>query len=221
MKDFNELYDKTVQCPICNNEFVTKKVRTSRLRLIKRDEDFLSHYNVENPIKYNVFVCPISAYHSKFSDITIADCKVVRENISSKWKRRDFGAYRSLEESIESYKLALINSTLLNHTNLEIGNLSLNLAWLYRLKQSEDDEKRFLNLTKEHFIKAYNFESLTATNMDDSKLSYLIGEISRRLEQREDALSWFNICLNLPSTRMNPTIDTMVREQWRLTKEMN
>ncbi|NLJ78659.1 MAG: DUF2225 domain-containing protein, partial [Tissierellia bacterium] len=34
-----ELYDKEAECSLCRFEFTTKKVRVSRLRLVKRDAD--------------------------------------------------------------------------------------------------------------------------------------------------------------------------------------
>lgn len=217
-----ELYDKRLDCPVCNNEFSTKKVRASRLRLIKRDEDFLNHYNEENPIKYNVFVCPncgYAAFENRFEEIKKDQIPIVLKNISSKWKKREFGGVRDVNEAIEAYKLVLINGTLLNSSKLEKGNTCLNLGWLYRLKDEKDEENRFLRLARDQFIEAYNTESLAGTNMDDSKLSYLIGELSRRIDDKEDALTWFNTCLGLPSTKMNPALDNMAREQWRLTRE--
>lgn len=226
MNEPKELYDKEVDCPVCSNEFTTKKVRTSRLRLVKRDEDFLSYYNIENPIKYNILVCPncgYANYENKFHEIRSKEIDLVKENILPKWNKRDFGGVRSLDKAIETYKLALINSTLINSSKLQLGNVCLNLAWLYRLKEEDNrkdnEEERFIILSRDNFIKAYNMESLSGSNMDEGKLSYLIGELSRRIGDREEALSWFNTSLSLESTKMNPAIDNIVREQWRITKE--
>ncbi len=221
MSEPKELYDKEVDCPVCSNEFKTKKVRTSRLRLLKRDGDFLSYYNIENPLKYNIFVCPdcgYANYENKFHEINNAEINLVKENISPKWKKRDFGGVRNPEKAIETYKLALINSTTIGCSKLQIGNICLNLAWLYRMIE-DSEEKRFLTLARDNFIGAYNTESLAGTNTDDGKLSYLIGELSRRIGDKEKALSWFNTSLGLESTRMNPAIDALVREQWRLTRD--
>lgn len=224
MSEVKELYDKEVDCPVCKNKFTTKKVRTSRLRLLKRDEDFLNYYNVESPIKYNIFVCPncgYSNYENKFNEIRYIEIDLIKKNIWPKWHKRDFGGVRSLDKSIEAYKLALITSTLLNSSKLQLGNLCLNIAWLYRLKQDKkiEIEERFLQLARNNFIEVYNNESLVGSNMDDGKLSYLIGELSRRIGDKKNALSWFNTCLRLNSTKMNPTINNMAREQWRLAKE--
>ncbi len=223
LKEAEELYDKQLECPVCNEAFSTKKVRTSRLRLMHRDEDFLNHYNKENPIKYNVYVCPNCGYaacYNSFEDIGANKIPLILDSISRRWHKRSFGGVRSLDESIETYKLALISYNLIGKSNLELGNILLNIAWLYRLKQTQDEELRFIQLARKRFIQAYNLESLAGTNMNDSKLSYLIGELSRRLDERDEALSWFNICISLPSTKMNPTIDNMAREQWRITKNI-
>lgn len=223
MTEANELFDKNVECPVCSKEFTTKKVRMSKLRILKRDEDFLNYYNTENPIKYSIFVCPncgYAAFENKFDDIRKDQVGVIIDNISSRWNKRDFGGIRSLDEGIESYKLALFVGTLLKAKKLEQGNICLNLGWLYRLEEKKNEEARFLKLARDQFIEAYNTESLAGSNMDDSKLSYLIGELSRRINDREEALSWFNTCLSLASTRMNPALNDMAREQWRLAKEM-
>lgn len=223
MTEVNELFDKNVKCPVCSKEFATKKVRTSKLRLLKRDEDFLNYYNAENPIKYNVFVCPLCGYaasENKFNDIRKDQVGIIIDNISSRWNSRDFGGLRDLDEAIESYKLALLAGSLLKAKKLEQGNICLNIGWLYRLKENKDEEIRFLKLARDQFVDAYNTESLSGTNMDDSKLSYLIGELSRRIDDKDEALSWFNTCLNLHSTKMNPGLNDMAREQWRLVKEM-
>lgn len=223
MTEINELFDKKIECPVCSKEFTTQKVRASKLRLVKRDEDFLNHYNTENPIKYSIFVCPNCGYaatENKFEEIKKDQIGIIIDNISSRWKKRDFGGIRDLDEAIESYKLALVSGSLLKATKLEQGNICLNIGWLHRLKEDKNQEMRFLKLARDQFIEAYNNESLTGTNMDDSKLSYLVGELSRRLNEKEESLLWFNICLGLSSTKMNPALNDMAKEQWRLAREI-
>ena len=221
MGDPMELFDKTVECTCCNLKFMTKKIRSSRLRLEKRDSDFLNHYKGENPIKYNIFVCPncgYSAPESKYKSMQNAEKEIIQSNITLNWVQRDFGGIRSNEQGIESYKLALLQGTLLNYSKLELGNICLNIAWLYRMEEDEE-EKRFINLARKKFIDAYNEESLAGTNMTEEKLTYLIAELSRRIGEKETALTWFNICLNNPNIKMNPALEDMAREQWRLIRD--
>lgn len=223
MAKIGELFDKSVTCPSCKQKFTTKKVRVSRLRVRERDTDFLNHYtNDEYPLKYIVFVCPFcgyAAYENKYLGITENQIKIIKKDISLKWVERDFGGIRSLPEAIETQKLALLQGSILKYNKLELGNICLNIGWLYRIMKNKDEEMRFLTLSRNSFIESYNKESLSGTNMDESKLSYLIGELSRRIGEKEVALTWFNLCLGLASTNMNPSLSKMVREQWRLVRE--
>lgn len=110
MTRIKELYDKEMVCSCCKGKFITKKVRNSRLRLVKRDEDFLNHYKTENPIKYNIFVCPncgYAAYENKYESIKQDEINIIQKNITLNWVQRDFGQVRSKQQAIETYKLAL------------------------------------------------------------------------------------------------------------------
>lgn len=223
MTESKVLFDKDIKCPGCLKGFTTKKVRTSRLRLLKRDEDFLNYYNDVNPISYSVFVCPNCGYaasENKFEGISKEGINLIKSNISSRWTKRDFGGVRDTEHAIETYKLALLQGTMLGYTNLELANICLNIGWLFRIKDEEDEEMRFLVLARDKFIEAYNNESLSGTSMDDAKITYLIAELSRRISEEDEALKWFTICLGLPGIKMNPALDSMAREQWRLTKDL-
>ncbi|MBV1818100.1 DUF2225 domain-containing protein [Anaerosalibacter bizertensis] len=222
MEKVEELYDKKVQCPVCNQEFITNKVRTSKLRLIKRDSDFLTYYEGENPIKYNVFVCQHCGYASmedKFHNINSKEKKIILDKVSSKWNKRSFSGRRSIEKSIEAYKLSLYCGQLLNFEKYNLANICLRTAWLYRIKKDSNEEKRFLHFTLDLYREAYYNEYLTDSTMDELTLTYLIGEISRRLGKKEEALNWFNNVLRNPEIKDNRVIERMTREQWQLAKE--
>lgn len=221
MLEVGELYDKDVECPICDNEFKTKKVRTSRLRLVKRDGDFLSYYKGENPIKYSIFICPNCGYagsESNYESVTDENKKIILNEITPRWNKRSFGNKRSIDEALVTYKLAFHIGQLLDYKKIEQGFLSLNIAGLYRMKESEE-ELRFLKITKDLFEEGYKRESLVGTNMDELKLSYLIGEINRRLGNEDFALKWFNLVISNPEIQFNSMLETMVRGQWSLIRE--
>lgn len=221
MTKINLLYHKEITCPVCNNEFSSKKVRFSKLRLIKRDEDFLSYYEDINPLVYNIFVCPncgYSATEDKYKELSQEDRKIILDKISAKWNKRSYGDIRDIEDGIESHKLALYIGELLKFKKIELGSLCLNIAWLYRMKKDKE-EYRFLELTKELYEDAYYNESLIGTNMDQLRLSYLIGEINRRLGNKDKAVKWFNTVISNPDLQFNKALETMAREQWRLTRE--
>ena len=221
LTEAKELFDKAMDCPCCKGKFITKKVRSSRLRLEKRDEDFLNHYKTENPIKYNIFVCPncgYAAYENKYESIKENEMNIIQANITLNWVQRDFGEVRNNQQAIEAYKLALLQGSMLGYSKLELANICLNIGWLNRMDENEEEE-RFLILARDQFIEAYNNESLSGTNMTEEKLTYLVAELSRRIGEKETALSWFNTCLNNPNIKMDPALEDMAREQWRLTRE--
>lgn len=217
-----ELFDKTMDCPCCKRKFITKKIRSSRLRLDKRDADFLNYYKTENPIKYNIFVCPncgYSAYENNYETIKEEEINIIQSKITLNWEQRDFGGVRSNQQALEAYKLALLQGTMLSYSKLALGNICLNIGWLNRMEEDNEEEERFLTLARNQFIEAYEEESLLGTNMTEEKLTYLIAELARRTGDKELALTWFNITLNNPNIRMNHALEEMAREQWRLTRE--
>lgn len=221
MTNINKLYEKKILCPICNEEFITQKVRFSKLRLIRRDKDFFSYYEGLNPLKYSIFVCPncgFSATENKYVNISEEEKKIILKEISSKWNKRAYGGIRSIDDGIGSHKLALYIGNLLDYNKIDLGSLCLSIAWLYRLKQDEE-EYRFLELAVNLYEEGYYTESLVGTNMDELRLGYLIGELNRRLGNREKAIKWFNTVISNPELKFNSMLENMVREQWRLTRE--
>ena len=217
-----QLYDKNVNCPLCSTKFFTKQVRTKALRLIKQDKDFMPHYQGENPIKYIVFVCPNCGYaatEEKFDFVYGWEKEKILKEVSSKWRKRSYGGIRTLDEAIDTCKLALYVGQLLEESKLYLGSIALNTAWLYRLKEDKDEERRFLNIARKLYEEAYYKEDLLGSNMDEFKLAYLIGELNRRLGEVENAIKWFNIVVSKPNSNLNPTVRKLAVEQWRLAKE--
>ncbi|QIB26457.1 DUF2225 domain-containing protein [Caloranaerobacter azorensis] len=216
-----ELYTKKVKCPVCKNDFTTSKVKSSKLRIEKRDTDFFTYYRGENPLKYSVFVCPECGYAAleyKFDKIKSKDIEVIKQNVSDKWIKREFSLKRSVDEAIVCYKLALYCGQLLNFKNYDLGNITLRLAWMNRLNENSKEEERFLKLSAELFEKAYYNEDIPSTPFDELSLAYLIGELYRRLGDREEALKWFSKVISNRAVKNNPRLDKLVRDQWYLVK---
>jgi len=215
-----EIYRKKLKCPSCANEFTSTKVKSSKLRVDKRDSDFLVYYKGENPIKYNVFVCPHCGYAAQeinFDKLNHNKVEVVSRYITSKWKRKDYTGVRTIEDAIECNKLALYCGELIGLKKLELGNICLRLAWLYRMIDKED-ENRFLQNAVALFEEAYLNESLVGSTLDEVTLAYLIGELYRRTGQNSLAISWFEKAVSNPLIKTNPRVENLAREQWSLAK---
>lgn len=65
------LFDKKMQCPVCDKEFKSKTVKTGKPRLLGSDSDLRPKYSGIDSIKYDAIVCPNCGYAalSRFLDI--------------------------------------------------------------------------------------------------------------------------------------------------------
>ncbi|SHH28573.1 DUF2225 domain-containing protein [Tepidibacter thalassicus] len=217
-----ELYDKKVKCPVCRNEFTTKKVKTSALRILKRDTDFCVHYKTVNPYFYGIWVCPKCGYaasESKFNSIKISQQSIIREKVTSLWRERDYGLKRDVDTAIECYKLALYEGDILNWENSYIGGLCLKLSWLYRYKKEEKLEEKFQKFALDIFTYSFSKERFPIAGMDSASLAYLIGELNRKFKNYEQSIKWFQMALKDPNIKRKRFLENMVREQWMLTTE--
>lgn len=216
------LYQKKVKCPICNNDFTTSKMRSTKVRIDKVDGDLMNHYIGENPTKYQVFVCPkcgYSAMENSFNSIRAAQKEIIKKHVSEKWKPREYSGPRTDDDAIECYMLALYCGQLIGLKKYELGNIALRIAWFYRAKGNSNEEIRFLQNALELFEQAFYTEDLTRSSMDEITMSYLIGELHRRLGRKKDAIVWFGKTVSNPLIKDNPRIENLAREQWALAKE--
>ena len=56
------VFDKTYTCPVCDNEFKSKMVRTGKVRLAGADSDLRPRYLVVDSLKYDAVLCPKCGY---------------------------------------------------------------------------------------------------------------------------------------------------------------
>ncbi|MBS4536592.1 DUF2225 domain-containing protein [Clostridium sp. D2Q-14] len=220
-KNIIELYDKNLICPVCGNKYTTKKVKSSKLRAVKRDSDLMTYYRGENPIIYAVVVCNKCGFaylDSELEDIKDKYKEIILDGITKKISNKNYTNERTIEQSEKTYKLALYCGELINSKKIYLASLVLRLAWLYRFKEDIYNENRFLKNAMESFKYAYERESLKKSSFDKKTVEYLIGEINRRIGNKKDAIKWFNIVISdNPGTSMR--IENLAREQWQKTKE--
>ncbi|SKC75827.1 DUF2225 domain-containing protein [Maledivibacter halophilus] len=216
------LYEKNIICPICNNKFTTKKVKTSAIRVSKRDTDFCPYYEGENPLFYGVFVCEHCGYAALEGGFSITKPEENKEKIlntiSPKWNPRSYGGRRDIDEAIEAYKLALLCCDVLNEKSSIQGKLCLRLAWFYRYK-NEKEEKKFIDFTINFFEKAYTGERISGNEDEEVIVLYLLGELNRRAEKFSKSIIWFDKTLSNPQIKRKRHIELKARDQWSLARE--
>lgn len=189
------LFFKEILCPVCENKFMTLAVKTNAPRVKSRDSDFFIRYSNENPYFYEVWICSNCGYSAlkvDFEKIRKYQIKLVKDKITPKWINRDYPIPFNEKVAIERYKLALLNSVIIENKSSTKAMICLKIAWMYRLLSDEVNEKNYLNQALLSFNDTYSNEKLPVYGLDKFSIMFLIGEINRRLGEEKIALRWFS-----------------------------
>lgn len=191
----SHLYDRQVTCPVCENVFKARSVKTSSYRVIKQDSDFFINYALINPYFYDVWICNgcgYSAMKNDFSKIRNFQVDSIKQKITSKWSGKNYPDVYDINIAIERYKLSLLNYFVMEAKSSKKAMNCLKLAWMYRLLEDQANELVFLNQALEGFNEAYFNEDFPIYGMDKFTCMYLIGELNRRVGNNSEAMSWFS-----------------------------
>lgn len=217
------LYSKSYTCPVCEEKFTSKKVKTSAIRTISREADYYTKYVSDDPTWYEIVVCPncgYSAFEAGYQDLTIAQKALLEKTMKPKWKKRDFGGERTITEAIETHMIAMICYQVIAAKKTTVGKLCLRLAWLYRTLNDEK-ELTFLESAVRNLEDAYTNERLDEDKPNEINVVYLLGELNRRLGRYTEAGRWFGLLLADPELKKIRHMEVKVREQMSQTREDN
>jgi uncharacterized protein (DUF2225 family) len=213
----NHLFDKQIVCPVCNSHFKTKTVKSKSPRVLSKDSDFFIRYLTVNPYFYDVIICNSCGYaamRSDFEKLKSYKKELVLSNVTPKWKPREYPAVLDEKSAIERFKLALLNSVLIDLPNSTKAMISLKIAWMYRLLNDTDQETNFLRQALEGFNNAYIYEIFPIYGLQRDSLMYLLGELNRKLGNTHDALLWFS------KTIVSINSSSRVKEMARIGKDL-
>jgi len=209
------LFQVKVQCPCCENTFSSSRVRPSFRKATRTDSDFCSHYRDEvNPDFYVVRVCPNCGYAStenSLQELAPKQKELYKNRIGKSWVRRDYGGQRTWEEALDCYKLALLCAQTVGDKDRVTAGLLHHIAWMYRLRDNQEQERRFLRYALEAYIRVYELEGV---NINNARLMYLIGELYRRLDEPYEAVRWFARVVN-DKRIMDAGMIKASREAWQ------
>lgn len=217
--EMEPLYDKEITCLLCEEKYITKRIRSRFIRMEKIDTDFYTEYKDPdcNPYFYEVHVCQHCGFaasdHFSTSFPPGAKEKIFQQ-ICTQWVPRDFGKKRIIEEAIETYKLGIVSGTLKQEKHIVLAGLCIRLAWLYRMKGEEDQEKRFLRMTIKQYEGAFEHADYEGTQMSEMRLLYLLGELNRRVENEEEAVRFLSRVINHKNRYNETKTVEMARESW-------
>ncbi|BAQ08523.1 hypothetical protein OXB_0051 [Bacillus sp. OxB-1] len=222
--ELNPAYDKKMECLNCKGKFTTKRIRSRLVRVASLESDFKPVYVNQdiNPLFYNVAVCPHCGF--SFTDdfspyFAPGTREAIDEKITSQWKERSYGEERTIEEAIEAYKLAYLSARFKKEKDLTMAGITLRIAWLYREKEEEDEEQRFMTIAKTLYLNAYSEGDYVGTQMSETRVMYMIAELAWKTGDREEAVRSFSRVIESQRTSTEPHIIEMAKERWQEIRE--
>lgn len=147
------VYDKSFVCPVCDNPFTAKLMKTSKAKAIGTDQDLRVRYEGVDAAKYEVVVCPACGYaalNRYFTGVTTMQAKQIKEKISQTVRLAPYeGETYSYEEAMTRYKLALASAMVKRSKTSEKAYICLKNAWLARgysesLKEKEEPDQKLI-----------------------------------------------------------------------------
>lgn len=206
------LLDKSYKCPVCDNAFKSKAVKTGKLRLLSQDTDLRPKYTPFDGLKYDAVVCPKCGYAAVarfFASVSSGQAKLVKETISSGFKGIDDSKTKySYEDAIERHKLALVNAVVKKARVSERAYVCMRLGWLYRgiaenlpkdapnyeetIKSYKAQEDEFIKNAYDGFSTALSKEEFPICGMDEMTFVYLLADLARRSGKVDVALKFLS-----------------------------
>ena len=218
----NFLFDRKLTCPICESTISVRAVKSSGIRVLSRDTDFMVNYQEPNPLFYDVWLCVNCGYaapSSRFNTINNKQIKLIKEKLCPKWKlSKNYPSIYDENIAVEFHQLALLNTVIKMGRASEKASICLKLAWLYRIKKDINNENKFIYQAIQGFSDAYENENFPFNGLDEPSVEYLIGELYRRLGENSLALKWLSKVLS--SRIAKEKIKDMARTQKDIIRDL-
>lgn len=183
------LTEQAFQCPICQSHLLSRVVDSVTNQ--GQDSDFFPHYIGENPLPFFLVKCPacqFCAYPDEFSRET----RPSHKGLTPKKIREilDQPLAKKLPDDAMRFYLAGKISEEETKNPYHIANIYLRGSWCCRQVENRRAEIELQQLAVKFFRLAV--EQSTLGNPENLPVvTYLIGELYRRLEDKNLAREWF------------------------------
>lgn len=202
----DKLFEKKYTCPVCENNFTAKTLKTGKARLIRTDMDLRNVYEDIEPLKYDIILCQKCGYGALarfFPNVSSIQHKYITEKITPNFKPLPEDADYTYDQALARYKVAFANAVVKMSKASEGAYLSLKTGWLYRsykenldkdmsgyeekCEKLEELEKEQLRKAYDLFVKAVQTEEFPMCGMDESTVDYIIAVLAMEFEDYFDA----------------------------------
>lgn len=214
------LYSTKMVCLNCNKNFETLKTRAKSCTIISKDTDFCCHYkDAINPYFYEVAVCPECgfAFTQNFNNKVKEETREkFAEQVTANWyKRHQFSFARSLGTAIDASKLALLTGKIVEEKSWVMAGVALRLGWFYRYQEKTEEEIKYLTLSRNLYLAAYEHEGLRGCETPEINIIYLLGELSARIGDCEGAIKWYNKVTEHETRELHKALVAQARDRWQ------
>lgn len=208
-KEEDFLFDKKVVCPVCDKEFKTKTVKSSKARVIGSDSDLRPRHKTIDTLKYGVTSCPYCGYtalNNEFVHVSTTQIRLIKEGVCAKYKpdMAETPDVYTYDYAIDKYKLALFCSIVKKGKTSDKAYTCLKMAWLCRGKSEELESKGYAQDSAEvsdakkqemyyykqaldGLTKAIATESFPICGMDQNTMDLLLAQMNARCGDYETA----------------------------------
>ncbi len=207
--DADFVFGKNYTCPVCGKEFKNLTVKSSKVRMIRSDQDLRPIYENVNPLKYDIVFCSKCGYGALeryFKTLSSAQKTLIKEKICIPYKekeKREEKATFSYEDAYYRYRMALACSVAKQAYDSERAYVCLKTAWLLRgwreslpdraeaaaaAAKLEKMELEMLKNAKEGFQQANVKEDYPLCGMDESTVDYLVAALCLKFGELDTAM---------------------------------
>lgn len=222
--ELTPFYEKKIDCLHCKTSFPTLKVRSKFIKIAQTESDFQPIYTDDNvnALYYNVFVCQHCGFSftedfTKYFAPGIQD--EINKQISNNWAPHNFKGDRTIFDAIQAYKLAFLCATIKKEKYVITSGLALRLAWLYRSLKNTGQELRFLKISRDHYMESFSNGDYSSTQMSETRMMYMVAELSRRIEDDENATRFFSRVIESQRVGGEAKLVEMAKEQWEIIRQ--
>jgi uncharacterized protein (DUF2225 family) len=176
------LFHQTIACPVCQKPFESAIVGSCGF--VDRDSDLCPQYWGANPLSHFVHSCPACGYSGHEDDfdreVTPELCEQVRTKITPRLGR---GA-----GVLDKWRFAVWCGQWGGRMDLELARLCLTASWCCRSIGEHEEERKYQKRAI-RFLKAALAKDEVPGD-ERAVCTYLVGELYRRLGDREWAEVW-------------------------------
>jgi uncharacterized protein len=192
----NYILTKVVKCPVCHNEFTTKMVRLSVIKIEKVESDFRKRYCDFEPLWYSIWVCANCYYtnhHLEFERIEAGEANALKTKIAPLKNKLifQFTDPREINQVFIAYYLALHIEKLNKNSPFKLGKLWLYLSWLYQDVHDPEMAKIASALALKYYSEGVNHNTFEISIEQEQQCCLILGELFLAQDDEAEALKCF------------------------------